>query len=170
MGHLPHLYVPGPWREPTIEPARESVEHLDRVLRIRSGETVSYTDGAGTVGEGIWESPRPRRGPERTVSRSTPDLTMAVAAPRSTVRQRFVVEKLAELGARWLVWLEADFGSDHPRKPEKVRAWAIAGLEQSRGAYLLEVGDTNRGKISTARCSLRFREPAPSPMFRFHRR
>jgi 16S rRNA (uracil1498-N3)-methyltransferase len=66
---------------------------------------------------------------------------MAVAAPRSTVRQRFVVEKLAELGARRLVWLEADFGSDHPRKPEKVRAWAIAGLEQSRGAYLLEVGE-----------------------------
>ena len=100
MGHLPHLYVPGPWLEPTIEPARESVEHLDRVLRIRSGETVSYTDGAGSVGEGIWESPGLRRGPERTLSRPSPDLTMAVAAPRSAARQRFVVEKLAELGAK----------------------------------------------------------------------
>lgn len=141
MGHVPHLYVPGPWREPTIEPARESVEHLDRVLRIRSGETVSYTDGAGTVGEGIWESSGLRRGPERTLSRPSPDLTMAVAAPRSAARQRFVVEKLAELGARRLVWLETDLGSGHARKPEKVRAWTIAALEQSRGAHLLEVGD-----------------------------
>jgi RsmE family RNA methyltransferase len=140
VGHRPHLFVPGPWLEPVIESSPGTIDHLDRVLRVRSGDAVSYTDGAGMVGDGVWESSLLLRGPERRVSRPVPALTMAVAVPKSIDRQRFVVEKLGELGVARLCWLDAEFGSGHPRKQDKTRTWAVGALEQSRGAYLLEVG------------------------------
>lgn len=142
MGHVPHLFLPGPWKGDTITPPSGTVAHLERVLRLEGGDPVSYTDGRGTVGNGVWRSSLVERGSEHGVEAPPTDLTVAVAAPRGGERQRFIVEKLAELGVRRLCWLETRFGSGHPRKPEKARAWAIAALEQSRGAHLLEVGGT----------------------------
>lgn len=139
MAHVPHIYVPGPWGEATIDPPPQTAAHLERALRLGEGASIAYTDGRGTVGAGTWRSSRLTRGPERVVPAGPVQLTMAVAAPRSVERQRFVVEKLGELGAARLVWLDTRFGEGHPRRPEKTRSWAVSALEQSRRAQLLDV-------------------------------
>jgi 16S rRNA (uracil1498-N3)-methyltransferase len=136
---MPHLFVPGPWVSNTIRLGSDHLHHLNRVLRLEDGAAVSYTDGAGQIGEGVLAGDSLRRGRERVVERPHPEIALAVAAPKSAARQRFIVEKLAELGVDRLYWLNTRYRQGRPPKKSKARAWAHAALEQSRGAWLLAV-------------------------------
>ncbi len=139
MAHLPHLYLPGPWEQPVLEPTAQQIHHLRRVLRRTGDEPVSYTDGGGRIGTGTVIARGVQRGNEHTVARPVPSVTLAVAPPQSTERVRFLVEKLAELGVDRLVWLSTRHTQGHPPRREKCLAWAGAALEQSRGAWLMTV-------------------------------
>lgn len=140
MGHVPHLYLPPPWESPTIDLSDEQAHHLGRVLRIGDGALLSYTDGNGRVGEGELRAGSVVRGTEAEVGRPS-DVTVAVPAPSSRHRARFLVEKLAELGVESLLWLRTRHGSGRPPAASKVRAWTVAALEQSRGGWLMRTGD-----------------------------
>ncbi len=136
MAHVPHLYLPAPWDGAVVALTPDARHHLGRVLRRGEGAPVTYTDGAGVVGEGTLSGVGVVRGDERTVP-APPPLVMAVAPPHSTDRARFVVEKLAELGVSRLVWLTTEHTQG--RAPAKALAWAVGALEQSRGAHLLGI-------------------------------
>lgn len=139
MPRVPHVYIPPPWEGAELALPEPTAHHLARVLRLRPGAAVSYTDGQGTTGTGTLGAGAVARGTEQAVARPAPGVTLAVAAPHRAERSRFVVEKAAELGVDRLVWLATARGSLPPR-PERAAAWAIAALEQSRGAHLLDVG------------------------------
>ena len=139
MAHIPHLLLSGPWDDKGIRLSPEHEGHLSKVLRRSPGSTVSYTDGAGRLGTGTLEPGLVVRGREETIERPFPTLCMAVAAPRSRHRVRFIVEKLVELGVDELCWVSTRFGQGDPPGLPKARAWAIAALEQSKGAWLMEV-------------------------------
>ncbi len=125
-----------------------SRHHLERVLRYPIGGQVSYTDGVGLLGDGTLDKGAVIRGEETMTSRPT-RVSVAVAPPHDTSRMRFLVEKLSELGVVRLVWLRTTHGEGRPPKPEKATAWARAALEQSRGAWLTEIGDlTAIGNLS----------------------
>lgn len=135
---IPHVLVPRPWAEERIGLRPDQSHHLERVLRIRSGGPVTYTDGAGTTGRGALDGGTVVRGPETTVP-ALPSLVVAVAPPASRDRLRFVVEKLAELEVTRIAWLATRRGEGRPPPAEKAAAWAAAALEQSRGAHLTAV-------------------------------
>jgi 16S rRNA (uracil1498-N3)-methyltransferase len=137
--HVPHLYLPGPWPDSELSPDETQIRHLVTVLRSEVGDSVSYTDGAGLLGEGIWNGLSVSRGKEERFPRIS-ELAMAVAPPANKDRTRFVVEKLAELGVRSLLWLETRHGSGRVPSMAKQRSWAVAALEQSRGAWMMELG------------------------------
>lgn len=137
MGHVPHLFLPGPWTEPILALDEGHVHHLRRVLRLGDGGPVSYTDGEGTVGEGLLTSAGVQRGEEAVAPRSGAP-PVAVAPPASRDRQRFLVEKLAELGVPRLIWLSTRHGEGRPPRADKAAAWARAALEQSRGAWSMQ--------------------------------
>lgn len=137
MGHLPHLYLPGPYATPDLRVTRDQVDHLSRVLRVKEPAQVSYTDGLGLVGDGMFAGGQVRRRAERMVERPS-RLVVAVAPPASRDRLRFLVEKLAEVGVERLVWLETQHGAAKVPRAEKQAAWAVSALEQSRGAWLME--------------------------------
>jgi 16S rRNA (uracil1498-N3)-methyltransferase len=136
--HQPHLLVTLPEAGAVIDIDNETRHHLERVLRYPDGGPISYTDGAGLLGEGWWRDRVVVRGAERMRQRPW-SLTVAVAPPHSSSRVRFLVEKLAELGVGRLLWLRTEFGQGKPARPEKAAAWARAALEQSRGVWLLAV-------------------------------
>ncbi|MEZ5176637.1 MAG: RsmE family RNA methyltransferase [Acidimicrobiia bacterium] len=138
MRHLPHLLVPGEWGHGAFELEAADLAHLTRVLRLSDGDTVSYTDGAGRVGHGRLEGRVVARGTESEVPRPR-DLTVAVAPPRQRDRARFLVEKVQEIGVRRLMWLDTDHGEGKPPSDARVAAWRKAAIEQSRGAWLVEV-------------------------------
>lgn len=139
MAHVPHLYLPGPWSGPEIPLDDVHRHHLTGVLRRSKGAEVSYTDGSGRVGSGVLGAETVIRGSEHEVSRPVPRLTVAAAAPRSRDRARFLVEKLAEIGVDELVWIRTRFGQAGPPPAAKAAMWAEGALEQSRGAFLMDV-------------------------------
>ena len=137
--HVPHVFVPGPWAAPTLAVQFATQHHLERVLRRRPGQPVTYTDGNGTIGSGRYEAEAVVCGDEEMSSAPWRTLTVAVAAPHSTDRARLIVEKLGELGVEALVWLDTEHGAGRAPKPEKAAAWAVSALEQSHGARLLHI-------------------------------
>ena len=135
--HVPHVVVRAPWEGREIGLSIVQWRHLTKVLRLKRGKQVTYTDGLGTVGEGALGDHSIERGAERTVPRPS-ELNVAVAPPANKDRQRFLVEKLAELGVARLVWLDTRHGSGRVANPAKVFSWVLAAVEQSRGAWLME--------------------------------
>ncbi|NIA24848.1 MAG: hypothetical protein GWP04_04700 [Gammaproteobacteria bacterium] len=141
MRHVPHLYLEPPWGGSAV-PMSEAVQHhLYDVLRLTDGATVSYTDGRGRTGEGTLSSGMVQRGDEVCVTPPVAAVAIAVAPPRSSERTRFLVEKLGELGIERLVWLRTVHGNTRVPRADKVHSWARSALEQSRGAWLMEVRD-----------------------------
>jgi RsmE family RNA methyltransferase len=63
---------------------------------------------------------------------------VAAAPPANKDRQRFLVEKLAELGVARLRWLATRHGKNRVASGSKQFAWVLAATEQSRGAWLME--------------------------------
>jgi 16S rRNA (uracil1498-N3)-methyltransferase len=139
MRHRPHVHVPAPWTSDVLTITAETRKHLAVALRYPPGEPVTYTEGAGTFGEGVWDGSVILRGPEREVESPEPSLALAVAPPKSKQRQRFVVEKLQELGVRRLIWIRTTRGQVKPPKHDRALAWAMGALEQSRGAWLMRI-------------------------------
>jgi 16S rRNA (uracil1498-N3)-methyltransferase len=137
MKHVPHLVIGAPWDGPKLHLSVVQWRHLTKVMRMKSGQHVTYTDGLGTIGQGILGPQTVDRGEEETVERR-PRLTIAVAPPSNKDRQRFLVEKLAELGVARLLWLKTAHGENRVANPAKVFSWVHAAVEQSRGAYLME--------------------------------
>lgn len=137
MKHIPHVVVAAPWDDDVLELSIVQWRHLSKVLRMGRGDRVSYTDGLGRVGSGVLASHAVERGDEREVPRPS-KLTVAAAPPASKDRQRFLVEKLAELGVARLQWLSTRHGKERTASSSKVFSWALAAVEQSRGAWLME--------------------------------
>jgi 16S rRNA (uracil1498-N3)-methyltransferase len=140
MGHIPHLFIPGPWVGDRLDVSDEQRRHLEKVLRLGQGGEVGYTDGSGSFGSGEYLSGRVIRGEEGRASRPS-DLIVVSAPPDSRERARFLVEKLAELGVAGLRFLDTRHGHGRPPKVDRLRSWAVAGLEQSRGSWLMETSD-----------------------------
>lgn len=138
MGHVPHLFVPGPWDAPTIPLEDAATHHLRRALRRSEGDPVTYTDGLGGLGKGTLGPDGVLRGEEAAVARPIRPV-MAVAPPAHKERVRFVVEKLAELGILELWWLETKHCEGRVPAADKAEAWCRSALEQSRAAWLMTV-------------------------------
>jgi 16S rRNA (uracil1498-N3)-methyltransferase len=117
----------------------DAERHLRKVLRRADGATVSYTDGDGTLGVGVYVDGRLNRGEETVATHPSPEIVVAVAPPRSIDRTRFLIEKAAELGVDEVRWLETRHGEGRPPRHAKAHAWAVGALEQSRGAWLTAV-------------------------------
>jgi len=137
--HVPHLLAHGDWHEDSLELTRDQLHHVEKVLRMEAGEEVTYTNGKGTVGTGVYRDGRIVRDRESTVPRPSP-LTLAVAPPTSRDRCRFLVEKLSELGIARLTWLSTSRGQGRIPHVGKTAFWAESALEQSRGGWLIEIG------------------------------
>ncbi len=141
MRHVPHLYLPGDWPDTEVPLSDPHLRHLTRVLRRPSGSPTTYTDGSGLLGSGVFTGTSIERGEERIVER-TRLIRAVVAPPSDRDRQRFVVEKLAELGVARLTWLDSRHGQGRAPRLERARSWAQAALEQSRGAWHMEIDAT----------------------------
>lgn len=105
------------------------------------GETVTYTDGGGTRGSGVLRLTAIERGSERQDPEPTPNLAVAIPPPHDKDRVRFLVEKLAELEVRRLLWLRTRFGVHRLPDRSKAQQWIQGALEQSRGTWLMDLGD-----------------------------
>ena len=138
MKHVPHVVIGAPWQGDELNLSVLQSRHLNKVLRLSRGDKVSYTDGLGNVGVGVLLNHTVRRGEESEHERPSA-LTVAVAPPQNKDRQRFLVEKLAELGVAQLLWIRTKHGKDRVASGGKLFSWVLSATEQSRGAWLMEI-------------------------------
>jgi 16S rRNA (uracil1498-N3)-methyltransferase len=139
VGHIPHLYLPPPWPPTAVPLPATAAHHLVKVLRLDPGAAVTYTDGAGRHGEGHLRDGTVVRGDEHTVPPPAIAITMAVAPPHDKDRLRFMIEKLAELEVGRVRFLRTRFGAGRLPDLSKSIAWATGALEQSQGAWLMDI-------------------------------
>lgn len=127
-----------------IELDDEGEHHLRRVLRIRSGQTVTITDGAGSWRECTWTGNHLEVvGPTMFVERPK-SVAIAVAIPKQD-RPDWMVAKLVECGvdrivllhaARSVVRWESDRVERHLDRLERI---SRSALEQSRSVYRCDI-------------------------------
>lgn len=139
MGHVPHLHCPGPWPDSEIPLGDLQRHHLVRVLRRTDRSPVTYTDGEGTEGSGVFTGSVVVRGDESAEAAPAPRVVVAVAPPQNQDRCRLVVEKLAELGVDDLQWITTEYSQGRAPRADKAHAWAVAALQQSRGSWLMRI-------------------------------
>ena len=126
----------------------DEARHLVRVLRAKVGDEVVVFAGQG----GEWPARIVRlsrdeaelaTGPERRDRADHgPVLTLAVALPKGE-RQKWLVEKLTELGVARLVPLETERGVAEatPAARERLRRGAIEACKQCGRNTLMEIGE-----------------------------
>ena len=112
--------------------------HLEKVLRVDAAAPVTYTDGRGLFGSGVYTDGVITRGEEGHRPRPG-GLVVAAAPPRDNARVRFLVEKLTELGVAELIWLDTAHREGRPPRPGKTSSWIQSAVEQSRGAWLMDI-------------------------------
>jgi 16S rRNA (uracil1498-N3)-methyltransferase len=142
-GTAPHVIV-ADVASPNLE--ADDRHHLERVLRLRLGASVSVTDGAGA-----WRWCR--FGPDllidgeiECVPAPTPMITVAFALVKGQ-KPELVVQKLTELGVDEIIPFVADrsvvrWDQDRARRnTERLRRVAAEAAMQSRRVWLPEVQD-----------------------------
>jgi 16S rRNA (uracil1498-N3)-methyltransferase len=140
-----HAFVADP-EAPELHP--DDRHHLERVLRVRPGEEVTVSDGAGRwrrcrMGAGGILEPA---GEVEVVSRATPPVTVAIAVTKGA-RPELAVQKLTELGVDRVVPFVAERsvarweGDRAERHVERLRRVAREAAVQARLAFLPEVAE-----------------------------
>jgi 16S rRNA (uracil1498-N3)-methyltransferase len=127
------------------QPDDGSLHHLARVLRLRRGEAVTVTDGAGSwrscefTGDGVDPAGEVMRD-----ARPDPRLTVAVAPPKGD-RLEWLVAKCTEVGIDRLVVLDAEHsvvrwaGERAARQLTRLRRISVEAAMQSRRVWLPEI-------------------------------
>ena len=123
------------------EPNADDAHHLFRVLRVRDGEIVTVTDGAGRwrVTEVVGRALRPVG--DAIVEPEQPGLTIASAIPKGD-RAEWMVQKLTEIGVAEIIFLHCARsvvrweGERGERQLERSRRVAREAAMQSRRVWL----------------------------------
>lgn len=159
--------------DPRVSPG--DAHHLGRVLRLRPGEPVVVTDGAGRwrtctyVGGSAAAGPGPLEpeGPVRFEAAPAPALTVAFA-PAKGDRAEWVVQKLTELGVDRIVPLATARsvvrwdGDRAGRAVARLRRVAAEAAAQCRRVWLPEVTEVaSLATLCTAVEGDRPQEPEP---------
>jgi 16S rRNA (uracil1498-N3)-methyltransferase len=135
----------------------DEARHLTRVMRARVGDLVELFDGCGhvwtaeihAIGKGRvqlllrFEHPQVAAGDGASASRATrPSLSMATALPKGD-RQRWMIEKLTELGVERLVPLVTARGVAEatPSAIARLSRTVIEACKQCRRTELMEIAE-----------------------------
>ncbi len=121
--------------------AAEDRHHLERVLRLRSGDTVLLSDGRGSWRAASFGPSLSWIADGHHQDRAEPELTISVALPKGD-RADWLMQKVTEIGIDRILVIEADHSvvrwdrSKAPRQLERLARIVRAAAAQSRRAWL----------------------------------
>ena len=161
-----------------VEVTGDEAHHAVAVRRLRAGEPVVLTDGAGTAGTGTVEETGKRRftvrlSDVRREERPAPELVVVQAIPKGD-RGELAVEVLTEIGvARIVPWTAARSVAvwKGERAARSLARWRSTGREagkQARRVWAVEVAEVARtdevaGLVADADLALVLHEAATAP-------
>ena len=170
------FFVEPPICSPTVKLIGDEFQHLVKVMRAQVGDEVTLFDGSGaeftarvsSLGKLAAELEILAR---RPLDRELPfSLTLAVALPKGD-RQKWLIEKIVELGVTCLIPLITERGVAQPVENAllRLRRGVMEASKQCGRNRLLEIGEPSdalnffRERPSTATCWLADPTGAPLP-------
>lgn len=116
-------------------------KHCHRVLRLKAGDVIHLTDGEGKLWQAIVADAskkqvllKVKQPPEKKNPRSY--LHLALAPPKNTDRQTWLIEKATEIGLAKITFLRCEHSENYSLKLDRLQKNAIAALKQSLGVHL----------------------------------
>jgi 16S rRNA (uracil1498-N3)-methyltransferase len=142
---------------PDIRLSGDEAHHAVNVLRMRPGDTVSLTDGKGTICSGKVRELSAgqmiiRLDHSIYAERPSPMVTMCIGLIRKRDRLEFAVEKAVELGVQRIVVWRGDHSEKKGLRADRLESAALSAMKQSLRPWLPEVTDCENLKIALQKC------------------
>lgn len=142
----PPLFIVEPFgpEQKQVALPKDEAGHAIKVLRMRAGDPIHVTDGAGTLGQGVINRIEPKQNVvvidtdtsiKQPSSKTT--LTLASAIPKGE-RQAVLIDMAVQLGIDVFVPLDCEFSAVRyqPKMHERWVRVARSACKQSRRVYL----------------------------------
>lgn len=132
---------------PTIShfdlPEEES-KHIVRVLRMSEGDSCLLLDGKGLVLEVKIVQSHPKRCGVEVIKREQKvkplnGFHLAIAPTKNMDRMEWLVEKIVEVGAQKITFLQGDHSERVNMKYDRLERVAISAMKQAKHDFLLEI-------------------------------
>ena len=142
------FFIPEQPETSTVLLSGPEAHHLSQVMRFEVGDQVTLFDGQGGEYDALIQAVSKKTTELEILERRslprklTRDLTLAVSLPKGD-RQKFLVEKLVELGVSKLIPLKTSRSVAQPNAKviERIRKQAIAACKQCERNYLMEIAE-----------------------------
>lgn len=144
--NLPRFFSPNLRPHSSLELSEAESHHLARVLRMQSGGAIEVFDGQGVRSLAIIRSVHKHAtvvetsSLEMSAQRRETRITLATSLPKGD-RQKWLIEKLTELGVDRVIPLETERGVAQPTDTalERLERVALEACKQSRNDRLLQI-------------------------------
>lgn len=138
------LFVATNIEQNTVTLSPEESHHIAKVLRMKTGEVISVTDGKGTLAEGMITAVNPKSVEVAIISvhhRSAPvpSIHLYVSPTRTTDRTEWLIEKATELGAASISFVLCERTARKNPNLDRYRKIALSALKQSFNCYLPKI-------------------------------
>jgi len=140
------FYLSEPVGGTTATLTGDEAHHLSRVMRAKPGDSIVLFDGYGNEYEATVGEVSKKCVTLEIVSHSTvtdpndPEIIVACALPKGD-RQKYLVEKLVELGANQLIPLKSKYSvaEANEKVVDRIRKQVIEASKQCRRSWLMKV-------------------------------
>lgn len=144
--NLPRFFLSDLGPNRCLELSEAESHHLARVLRLQAGDSVEVFDGQGSRASATVRVVHKNATviETGTLARSSPGrmtrITIATSLPKGD-RQKWLIEKLTELGVDRVIPLETERGVAQPTDQaiERLERVALEACKQSRNDWLLKI-------------------------------
>lgn len=124
----------------------EESKHIVRVLRMKTGDQVLLLNGKGLVVEAEIIDEHPKKCQVKvlnstTLVRKEGGVHLAIAPTKNLDRIEWLTEKIVEIGATKLSFIQTENSERVNLKRERIERIAISALKQAKHDFLLEIED-----------------------------
>lgn len=122
----------------------EESKHIIRVLRYENGDQFLLLDGKGLIVTAEVIDAHPKKCQVKVVSkevktRKEPGFHLAIAPTKNLDRMEWMVEKIVEIGATKLTFLNCERSERVQLKLDRLHRVAISAMKQAQHDFLLEI-------------------------------
>ncbi|WP_341902049.1 RsmE family RNA methyltransferase [Fluviicola taffensis] len=122
----------------------EESKHIIRVLRYENGDRFLLLDGKGLIVTAEVTDAHPKKCVVKVVSkevktRTKPGFHLAIAPTKNLDRMEWMVEKIVEIGATKLTFLNCERSERVQLKLDRLQRVAISAMKQAQHDFLLEI-------------------------------
>jgi 16S rRNA (uracil1498-N3)-methyltransferase len=137
------FFIPTIPDTPTFDLPEEESKHMIRVLRMQVNEPCLLLNGKGALVEVVIENDHPKKCGVRVVKRTQVERTegfhLAIAPTKNMDRMEWMVEKIVEIGATKLSFIQCEHSERVQLKIERLERVAIAAMKQAQHDFLLDI-------------------------------